>query len=152
MKEKNKTKQNLSVKGISPKIQESEQPRTSLAEAGKGKRTKAVVDKVEMVMFLLFKTLIKVKESYILQMHKYFIHSHGKPNKTFRSVKELGNFILLCSSVEVSSHRRKAKMTEEEKKEVFLAEANQNRQNMDEMVVHLGDEDNAANIHLLEIL
>ncbi|KAL2490021.1 Uncharacterized protein Fot_43313 [Forsythia ovata] len=116
-----------------------EQPRTSSAEEEKGKRTrtKAVVDKVETVMFQLFKTLIKGKEGYILQMHKYFIHSHGKAKKTFRSIKELGNFILFCSSVEASSHRRKAKMTEEEKKEAFLAEANQNRKNMDEMVVPL---------------
>ncbi|KAL2490020.1 Uncharacterized protein Fot_43312 [Forsythia ovata] len=174
------------------------EPRTSLAEEGKGKRTrtKAVVDKVETMRFQLFKTLIKGKEGYILQMQKaepvteetspnvqtkcklslqerlvgwtfearkrkssnitdknkilielyiaVFIHSHGKAKKTFRSVKELGNFILFCSSVEVSSHRHKAKMTEEEKKEAFLAEANQNRQNMDEMVVPLGDEDNAA--------
>ncbi|KAL2472488.1 Enhanced disease resistance 2 [Abeliophyllum distichum] len=71
---------------------------------------------------------------------KYFIHSHGKAKKTFRSVKELGNFILFCSSVQVSSHRRKAKMTEKEKKEAFLA----NRQNMDEIVVPLCYEDNAA--------
>ncbi|CAI9755350.1 unnamed protein product [Fraxinus pennsylvanica] len=75
---------------------------------------------------------------------KYFIHGHGKAKKTFRSVKEFGNFILFHTTLEGSSHRGKAKMIGKEQQEASLAEANENPASRHEIVVPRCDEDNVG--------